>query len=392
MSSFAIATEDYTANNAAENTIFRAEFYPRRSTSANYNPGQPLHPLSTAKTPGVEASMKLADSVAALDYRTELVRSLQVIAEPLIRVEKLLAESLRSSRPGVQSLLDYVALLGGKRLRPALLLLTAQARGPASEEAIRLAVVVELVHTATLIHDDILDAATTRRHQPTLHHKWDVPRAILVGDWLFTQAYHLANAGQSTVPGRWVAAAAKAVCEGEIHQGNAAGRTDLAEVEYIQMLAGKTGALTAISCGLGAWVTGESLAICERMYDFGMKLGIAFQIHDDWLDIWGEQSKTGKSVGADLQGGKWTLPLIRFRDTADRSEAERLAMLLQTEGQAINLGSVRRLLDTTDASDYCRRRASELIEQAIESLGDLSELPELTALSRLATAAIARKC
>ncbi len=356
---------------------------------ADFQPGKPFV-LDGSRFQALQSSS--AERAPQLDYRAELVRSLQTIAGPLARVELLLADSLRSKHAAVQPLLDHVTGLGGKRLRPALLLLTTQSYGHVTDEAIRLAVVVELVHTATLVHDDILDVATTRRHQPTLHCKWDVERAILVGDWLFTQAYSLANAGDSTVPGRWVADAAKAVCEGEIQQDEAAGRGDVSESAYFQMLAGKTGALCAISCGLGAWAAGADLKNCERMYDFGMKLGIAFQIHDDWLDIWGDAEKTGKPVGGDLQGGKWTLPLLRFRDTATDEENQRLRQLLSGEQNSACVVKIKRLLDSSDASEYTRSMASRMIAEAIESIADLPASPQRDALQRLATAAVQRTC
>ena len=333
-----------------------------------------------------------------LDYRGELVRSLSTIAGPLERVEGLLAESLRAKRGEVQPLLDYVAGLGGKRLRPALLLLTAQAIEAAggravSDEAVRLAVVVELVHTATLVHDDVLDAAALRRHRPTVHQRWDVPRAILVGDWLFTQAYSLANAGDSTVPGRWVAAAAKAVCEGEIQQDVAAeARGGSSESQYLRMLAGKTGALCAVSCSLGAWAAGADTTRCQEMYDFGMKLGVAFQIHDDWLDIYGDPAKTGKPLGGDLAGGKWTLSVLRFMDAAEPRDRTEMLRIIGSGEAAERIETVRELLDRYAASEYARQFAVRLVRQANDSLEALPQGAERAALQRLAAAAVHRCC
>jgi octaprenyl-diphosphate synthase len=329
----------------------------------------------------------------SIDYQTELQLALQPIARQLIDCEQLLKESLTSQQTDTHEMLQYVQELGGKRLRPALLLLASHLFGPITKEAIRLAAVVELVHTATLVHDDILDNANVRRHRTTLHKHWNVPSAVLAGDWLFTQAYNLANMGESTIPGRWIAFAAKSVCEGEIHQSQSAGR-EVNYDDYIQMLAGKTGALCAISCGLGAWAGGAEFTDCEKLYQYGMKLGIAFQIHDDWLDIWGDTSVTGKASCADLQSKKWTLPLIRFRATASQTQVDKLAKLMQAE--SIDHAAILKLIETSDAKSYTQQVARDYIEQAIDCLNEVARTSHLDAnqgfsgLQRLAQAAIRR--
>ncbi len=215
---------------------------------ANFMPSK-VHSTLQLPYPKLQEKVKLKCdkhcTKQELDYKAELEQALHLIANPLALCESVIADSLISNTPTVRPMLDHVKSLGGKRLRPALLLLSAQAFGEVTEEAIRLGAVVELVHTATLVHDDVLDHASVRRHRTTLHCKWDVPSAILVGDWLFTQAYNLANQGESTLPGRWIAWAAKSVCEGEIAQGMTAGNATVSQEEYLKMLAGKTGALCA---------------------------------------------------------------------------------------------------------------------------------------------------
>ncbi len=365
---------------------------PSKMLKADFLPSQ-LHttallPRATSQSISVLDDCSTRRPQAELDYKAELIKALTLIAEPLQRCELVISEALVGSNRQMQPLLDYVKGLGGKRLRPALLLLSSQMFGPVSEESVRLAAVVELVHTATLVHDDILDGAAYRRHRATLHCKWDEQTAILVGDWLFTQAYGLANAGDSTLPGRWIAWAAKSVCEGEIAQTLSAGDPHLGQSEYIQMLGGKTGALCAISCGLGAWASGASRETCESLYDFGMKLGIAFQIHDDWLDVWGEQNEIGKAVGADLKGKKWTLPLLRYRDVSSKPSFEQLQRILNTE--EIDLELIRARLAETDAEAYTRSLAQHYVDEALNCIQELNGSPEHAALKRLAHAAVNR--
>lgn len=246
----------------------------------------------------------------AANYQWVLRNAMSLIEQDLAKVETCIQRGLAASDSSVQPMLDHVRTLGGKRLRPCLTLLAARACGGVTEETIRLAAAIELVHTATLVHDDILDNASERRHRPTTHTLWGVQDAVLLGDWLFTHAYELANQGDSTYPGRCIARAAKLVCEGEIRQGRSIGNFDLNEETYFDILGAKTGALCEVSCRLGAWSANAPDSVSERFAQYGYALGIAFQIYDDWLDVWGDSSTTGKTLGTDLASGKPTLPTI----------------------------------------------------------------------------------
>ncbi len=318
-----------------------------------------------------------------------LERAMNPIREELAQFERLWGSELTSVHSQVHELLSYVAELGGKRLRPCLLLLSAKSCGEASVESIRLATVVELVHTATLIHDDILDSATLRRHKPTLHHRWNVPESILTGDWLFTKAYGLANQGTSTIPGRWIAAAAQQVCQGEIVQDLNVRNLQLQEQDYLEILDAKTGALCGVSCSLGAWSAQASLEDCKRFEQFGRKLGIAFQIFDDWLDIWGHESIAGKTLGTDLKELKPTLPMIRALETIGASRREALIASLLA-GSIDGAEQLRQAYRDTDASEYTAKTAKRLIEEAIGLLPRHSDNVAVDALICLAHAAVNR--
>ena len=323
-------------------------------------------------------------------YRDQLRLATAPIREELILVDKMLRQELQVPESHISEMLSYVADLGGKRLRPCLLLLAAKASGVISEESIRLSVVVELVHTATLVHDDILDGALVRRHKETVHQKWSVPASVLVGDWLFTHAYGLANKGSSTIPGRWISDAAKQVCEGEMLQGNSIQHFEMEIPEYTRLLDAKTGALCAVSCALGAWSAGADEATCHRMQQYGLKLGTAFQVFDDWLDVWGQQTTAGKTLGTDLSSFKPTLPAIRTLERMHRKTRDALVKRLNS-GETGAAEDLRWAMEKCDASDYTKRFANGLIADAVRYLDDLPSNASVAALRSLALAAVERQ-
>jgi len=323
-------------------------------------------------------------------YRLQLKSAMAPIASELERVEALLKLELHSSNPVINEMLEYVGDLGGKRLRPCLLLLAAKACGESTEESVRLSAVVELVHTATLVHDDVLDKALVRRHKQTTHERWNIPASILVGDWLFAHAYGLANRGNSTIPGRWIADAAKQVCEGEILQGQSTHHFEIEIDHYIRLLEAKTGALCAVSCSLGAWSGGGDEVACHRLQRFGLKLGTAFQVYDDWLDVWGDQEHAGKTLGTDLDSFKPTLPAIRAIETMAPGAKARLIRGLN-EGSESCRCELQRAILQSDASAYTQSYAKLLIVEAMEQLDFLPESVALSSLRQLSLAAVSRK-
>src|SRR5688500_13341258 len=174
------------------------------------------------------------------------------IGDELVEVERILKSELRSPHPFVDELVRYGCLLGGKRLRPALLLLTAKALGKVTREHVTLAAVVEMIHTATLVHDDVLDEADMRRHLATVNSRWDNEASVLLGDYLFTHAFYLASTLDTVLGCRLIGRATNIVCEGELRQKGSRGNFELTEQEYLSIIEGKTAELTAVSCRLGA--------------------------------------------------------------------------------------------------------------------------------------------
>ena len=250
------------------------------------------------------------------------------IANEMEAVERILRQELRNPHPFVDELVRYGCLLGGKRLRPALLLLTARCLGPVKPDHLTLAAVVEMIHTATLVHDDVLDEANMRRHLATVNARWDNEASVLLGDYLFTHAFYLASTLDNILGCRLIGRATNIVCEGELRQKGCRGNFRLSEREYLEIIESKTAELTAVSCRLGVLFSGGSPELCDEMDGFGRDLGIAFQIADDLLDVLGEEATTGKSLGTDLEKQKPTLPIIRALQVATDRDREALLDLL----------------------------------------------------------------
>jgi octaprenyl-diphosphate synthase len=314
---------------------------------------------------------------------SELLQALYApVADELAEVEALLKAELRSEYPFVDELVRYGCLLGGKRLRPALLLLTAKAvAGRVTQEQITLAAVVEMIHTATLVHDDVLDEAQMRRHLATVNARWDNEASVLLGDFLFTHAFYLASTLDSALGCRLIGRATNIVCEGELRQKGSRGNFDLREAEYLEIVEAKTAELTAASCRLGALFSGTAEELIEELDGFGRDLGIAFQIADDLLDVLGEERTTGKSLGTDLEKQKPTLPIIRALQLA--SGRDRQAILDLVSGEERRPAQLMPYLDRYGGVEYARQRALDFARKAqarLKGLGPSAARDILAAL------------
>ncbi len=312
------------------------------------------------------------------------------VAKEMEEVERILKDELRNPHPFVDELVRYGCLLGGKRLRPALLLLIAKAIGQVRRDHVILGAVVEMIHTATLVHDDVLDEADMRRHLATVNARWDNEASVLLGDYLFTHAFYLASTLDTVVGCRLIGRATNIVCEGELRQKGSRGNFDLTEGEYLSIVEGKTAELTAVSCRLGALFAGASDKLAGEMDGFGRDLGIAFQIADDLLDVLGEERTTGKSLGTDLEKQKPTLPIIRALELATPADREEMLELLTGDDRRPQL--VAPYLDRYDALDYARDRASSFAESARRRLDQLPPSPAREILTLMTEFVVSRAC
>jgi octaprenyl-diphosphate synthase len=289
------------------------------------------------------------------------------IAADLANAGRIFEEELQSRFAFVAQLVEHSARFRGKQLRPALVFLTARACGGVTPQHPVLAAVVEMIHTATLVHDDILDEAFVRRHAATINAEWGNEPAVLLGDYLFSHAFHLASSLETTLACRWIGQATTWVCEGELQQVHHRGELDLDEATYFSIVEGKTAALTAVACRLGAHYAGATSSISDSAATYGRHLGVAFQIADDVLDLWGDERTSGKTMGTDLEKQKLTLPLIRLLATSSKAEAREVrAWLSEPTPETRRL--LRPALLNNGALDYAWSRAQGQVALAIAAL------------------------
>ena len=310
------------------------------------------------------------------------------IAADLKKVCGIFDDELFCDLPAVNDLCAHIRQYRGKMLRPALLLLTARACGRVTEEHLTLAAVVEMVHMATLVHDDVLDEADLRRRCPTINRLHGNEAAVLLGDYLISHAYHLCSSLDSQFAARTIASATNTICEGELQQVHHRGDTNLTLDHYLEIISRKTAALTGACCLLGAHYAGAHPKIAADMERYGRQIGIAFQITDDVLDIVGSEQSMGKSLGRDLAEGKVTLPIIHALRHADAGGCQALRELLG-DGQFDRL-RLRELLEPSDSISYALNTAAGYVESAIACLNELPAGQAPEALVRLARLIISR--
>jgi octaprenyl-diphosphate synthase len=250
--------------------------------------------------------------------------------EPFLEaVAARLAKQVREFDPAILPYADYALTGQGKQLRPALVAVSASATGQLNDSHITVAVIIEMVHLATLVHDDVMDEAEIRRGRLTLAANWGNEIAVLFGDCLFAHALKLASSFPTPEICRAVAMATNTVCSGEILQTQQRRNFQFSQVEYFKVLEMKTAELFALSCDLGACLSGAPAAQRAALREFGMALGTAYQIYDDCVDLFGSEAVVGKSLGTDLAKGKLTLPLLLVWQRADAGEKARLEELIQ---------------------------------------------------------------
>lgn len=342
-------------------------------------------------TNSIEGGLQVAfdSSFADQQCRTSVgdLRQLESLLDgEMVAFEDLLSLQLASEYPVVSRLMDSAAALQGKRLRPRLVMLSALACGSITANTRKIAAVVEMVHAATLVHDDVLDSAETRRGSPATHVTWGNRASILLGDLLFSKAYILAASAGNCFAAERVGKAGQALCEGELRQQETIGNWTLSMSNYIDILRQKTGDLCAASSQLGAWSAGGSERVQLALEVYGSQLGIAFQIYDDWLDVWGTAA-LGKPLGNDLANRKPTLPIMRMLETASADQRSELLSLLDA-GPSDQL---REALDNSDASAITLDTARRFARSACDALNILPESIAKQALIAVAQQSVSRR-
>lgn len=274
--------------------------------------------------------------------------------------------------------LRYFLKLGGKRIRPVLTLLSSELFGSTAEKALPQALAIEVFHNFTLIHDDIMDEAPTRRKMPTVHEKWNTNIAILSGDVLLIKAYQLlAQAEADKLPEilEVFNTTSVEVCEGQQMDMNFEDRMDVSISEYVEMIRLKTSVLLGGALEIGAIVAGASKEDRKRIYDFGQYLGIAFQIQDDILDLYADPDKFGKMVGGDVVANKKTLLYLMAAGNANSEQQEILKQLQNEENIELKISRTRELFDHLGAKEKCREAMLSYQDKAMEALKGIN-VPE----------------
>ncbi|MHC4413989.1 MAG: polyprenyl synthetase family protein [Planctomycetota bacterium] len=317
-----------------------------------------------------------------------------VLDEQLEDVGLILERQLASDLSAVNALCRHAEQYHGKRLRPILVLLSGLATGPSpgdgsglNEKHRVVAAVVEMIHMATLVHDDVLDEAQIRRQVATLNRLRGNETAVMLGDYLISNAFHLCSSLNDPAINLSLGEVTNTICEGELLQLHHRDDTDIDEPTYFEIVGRKTASLIGECCRLGAMLSGGTAAVRSSMRRFGTLLGVAFQIQDDLLDITGDEAIVGKSLGRDLDSGKVTLPLIRYLATAD--QAQRADVLRQFSQR--NAEKLRSRLVASGAVADAQREASRLVEQAKAELSGLPMSPARDLLEALADAAVSRR-
>jgi octaprenyl-diphosphate synthase len=269
----------------------------------------------------------------AVRDNTETLATWKDIAEPvapfLEAVALRLGKQVREFDPAIVPYAEYALTGQGKQLRPSLVAMSANAIGKLNDFHVTVAVIIEMVHLATLVHDDVMDEAEIRRGRLTLGANWGNEIAVLCGDCLFAQALKLAASFPTPEICRAVAMATNTVCSGEILQTRQRRNFQFSQAEYFKVLEMKTAELFALSCDLGACLSGATSAQRNALREFGIALGTAYQVYDDCLDLFGSETVAGKSLGTDLAKGKLTLPILRFWQRAGTAEKARMQEMIQ---------------------------------------------------------------
>lgn len=317
--------------------------------------------------------------------------ALKIIGDDMKRVEQQFRKDLESDVPLIRKVGEYVLSSGGKRVRPALLLLVARLCGYGGDKAVPLASVIEFIHTATLLHDDVVDSATLRRGIASANTLWGNEASVLVGDFLFSKSFSLMVKVGSLDILRVLSGATTIIAEGEVMQLLCTGEIDLTEERYISVVRAKTAILMSAACEAGAILGEVSTEKQKSMADFGMNLGIAFQLMDDTLDYIATEEEFGKSIGHDLEEGKITLPLIHTLCHCTCDEREIISAVIEKDEMSLgDFREVSALVKRYGGIDYTVASAKSYIDGCTSYLSEFGQSPVREALLELADYVVTR--
>jgi octaprenyl-diphosphate synthase len=315
------------------------------------------------------------------------ISAFALIAEDLTKVTQLIDEQLSDSDIYITRLVEFFGKYRGKMIRPALVLLAAEACGEITQEHIRVAAIFEMIHNATLLHDDVIDEGKRRRGRDTVNSIWGNESAVLLGDFLLSRVLKMC----SELDPRFIKIISVAVshtCEGELKQIGQKQNVELTEDEYIDIISNKSASLFSSCCCIGGLLAGADQIQANSLAQFGLNLGIAFQITDDLIDIIGDETKAGKSLGSDADKQKLTLAFIHFLKHADEKNKELLMNKLTADEKGKS--HLLEMLKSSQSLTYAKQRARDFADKAIGSLACLKPGDAKDALIETAEFAISR--
>jgi octaprenyl-diphosphate synthase len=309
----------------------------------------------------------------------------------LERFERVFADSIRSKVGLVDLVTKYIIKRKGKRVRPILVLLSAELCGGVNEKSYRGATLVEMLHTATLIHDDVIDEADTRRGFASLNATWKNKIAVLMGDYLLSKGLLLSLEHDDFQFLKITSTSVRRMSEGEIHQIQKSRKLDMDEETYLKIIGDKTASLLSTCCEIGATSASDDENVRRLLKEYGEHVGIAFQIRDDMLDYIGRKSITGKPTGLDLSEKKLTLPLIYAVARAPRKESKEILSMIRNGGKKMKVDSVVDFVARHGGLKYAEARAMHFASLAKNTLSSFADSPSKTALSAFADFVVQRE-
>lgn len=313
------------------------------------------------------------------------------IRKELDSFNEIFKSSLKSKVGLVDLVTKYILKQKGKKIRPVLVLSAAGLCGGITERSYRGAVLVEMLHTATLVHDDVVDAAEKRRGLPSINAVWKNKVAVLIGDYLLSRGLMLAVDGDDYDFLRVVTNTVKRMSEGELLQISKTRKLDINEETYYRIISDKTASLISTCCEIGARSTTDDQKVIDSLREFGESLGIAFQIRDDILDYTGKSSIIGKPLGGDIKEKKITLPLIYSLKQVDSKESDRIIKLIKSERKKGRIQEVIQFVKDNGGITYAEKESDKYVEKAKNSIKDLPESDYKTSLNSLVDFVVNRK-
>jgi len=308
--------------------------------------------------------------LAVIDSK-QLNEYTQPIKADLDDFDQKLHDHLRGDSPLITSIAQHLLRTKGKRIRPAFLFLSSRAANNFTEHTVDCSLAIELIHTATLLHDDVVDESMLRRGQETVNSQWTNLISVLMGDYLFAKAFRIMVEPESVELMRAISQATERVSVGELRQIEETGNYSLSEEEYLAIIADKTASLFNVSCEVGPILGNSGKRERQKFAQFGEKIGIAFQIADDLLDFTGDPAVTGKEPGNDVITGKVTLPLIYALKKVGKDTQKEIISYLQDNKESINFEKIYKFVRENGGIEYAYQRAHQIGEEGLEAVSSL---------------------